>query len=40
VLTAAFLAAEEGDAISTDHLHRAAQSEYRAMGRVLTKGRA
>ncbi len=36
-LTAAFLAAEEGAAISMQHLQRAARSEYRAMGRVLTR---
>lgn len=37
VLTAAFLAAEEGATIGATHLHRAARSEYRAMGHVLTK---
>jgi ATP-dependent 26S proteasome regulatory subunit len=35
VLAAAFLAAEEGDRITQDHLRRAARGEYRAMGRVL-----
>ncbi|MEJ7602668.1 MAG: hypothetical protein WKG01_32565 [Kofleriaceae bacterium] len=38
VLTAAFLAAEEGRTISQHHLQRAARSEYRAMGRGLAKG--
>ena len=37
VLTAAFLAAEEGKAITAAHLRRAARGEYRAMGRVLSK---
>jgi AAA+ superfamily predicted ATPase len=37
-LSAAFLAADEGSSISSAHLQRAARSEYRAMGRVLTRG--
>ena len=40
-LTAAFLAAEEKQPITMTHLRRAARSEYRAMGRVLSRdGRA
>jgi SpoVK/Ycf46/Vps4 family AAA+-type ATPase len=35
VLSAAFTAASEGNAISQSHLERAARGEYRAMGRVL-----
>jgi Cdc6-like AAA superfamily ATPase len=35
VLTAAFLAAEEGHAINGDVLRRAARGEYRSMGHVL-----
>ncbi|MCX5746408.1 MAG: AAA family ATPase [Proteobacteria bacterium] len=35
VLAAAFMAAAEGTAISSEHLQRAARSEYRAMGRAL-----
>jgi hypothetical protein len=35
VLRAAFLAAAESTSISQDHLHRAARTEYRAMGKVL-----
>jgi len=37
VLTAAFIAAEESHAIGMAQLRRAARSEYRAMGHVLTK---
>ena len=37
VIAAAFLAAEDGTHIGTSHLHRAARSEYRAMGHVLTR---
>jgi SpoVK/Ycf46/Vps4 family AAA+-type ATPase len=37
VIAAAFLAAEEGQIISANHLFRAARGEYRAMGRVLSK---
>lgn len=36
-LTAAFMAADEGVSISMQHLQRASRSEYRAMGRVLTR---
>jgi SpoVK/Ycf46/Vps4 family AAA+-type ATPase len=36
-LAAAFLAAEEGAPIGTNHLRRAARSEYRAMGRGLDR---
>jgi SpoVK/Ycf46/Vps4 family AAA+-type ATPase len=36
-LTAAFIAADEGVSISMQHLQRAARSEYRAMGRMLTR---
>jgi AAA+ superfamily predicted ATPase len=35
VLRAAFLAASDGTMLSQSHLHKAARSEYRAMGRVL-----
>jgi len=38
VLTAAFLAAEDGAPISAAHLARGARSEYRAMGRMLASG--
>jgi len=38
VLTAAFLAAEEGTVIGEAHLHRGARIEYRAMGRGMAKG--
>jgi AAA+ superfamily predicted ATPase len=34
-LAAAFLAARENGAITSDRVHRAARAEYRAMGRVL-----
>jgi hypothetical protein len=37
VIAAAFLAVEEGQIISSNHLYRAARGEYRAMGRVLSK---
>ncbi len=37
-LAAAFLAADERKPIGLGHLRRAARSEYRAMGRVLTRG--
>jgi hypothetical protein len=37
VLSAAFLAADEGVSIRQDHLLRAARGEYRAMGHVLAK---
>jgi ATP-dependent Zn protease len=37
VLSAAFLAAEEGKTIGFQHLLRAARGEYRAMGHVLGK---
>jgi hypothetical protein len=37
VISAAFLAAEEGQTITGDHLRRAARGEYRAMGRVLSR---
>jgi SpoVK/Ycf46/Vps4 family AAA+-type ATPase len=40
VLAAAFLAAGEQCAISSAHLLRGARGEYRAMGRVLSKGQA
>jgi hypothetical protein len=33
---AAFLAAHEGTAVGMRHLLRAARSEYRAMGKVVT----
>ncbi len=36
-LAAAFIAADEGRPIGTGHLRRAAHSEYRAMGRVLSR---
>ncbi len=36
-LTAAFMAADEGVSIGMHHLQRAARSEYRAMGRMLTR---
>jgi hypothetical protein len=32
---AAFLAAAEDKPIAQDHLHRAARTEYRAMGKVV-----
>jgi AAA+ superfamily predicted ATPase len=38
VLTAAFLAAEQGKIIGAAQLSAAARSEYRAMGHVLTRG--
>jgi hypothetical protein len=37
VLKAAFLAVEDGQQITMAHLRRAARSEYRAMGHVLTR---
>lgn len=37
VLTAAFLAAEQGQSIGLAHLRAGARSEYRAMGHVLTR---
>jgi hypothetical protein len=40
VLAGAFLAAGEDKPISQDHLLRGARGEYRAMGRVLGKGKA
>jgi SpoVK/Ycf46/Vps4 family AAA+-type ATPase len=39
VLRAAFLAADEGSAITMGHLTRAAGLEYAAMGKVLSQGR-
>jgi ATP-dependent 26S proteasome regulatory subunit len=36
-LTAAFIAADEGRSIGMQHLQRAARSEYRAMGRMLSR---
>ena len=39
VLRAAFLAADEGSAITMGHLVRAAGLEYAAMGKVLSQGR-
>jgi len=35
VLRAAFYAAEEGAPLGSDHLHRAAQREYRETGRLI-----
>lgn len=40
VLAAAFVAAAEGGPISKDRLAKAAQMEYRSMGRVLSAPRA
>jgi hypothetical protein len=40
VLAAAFVAAAEGGPISKDRLAKAAQLEYRSMGRVLSAPRA